>query len=386
MTTAPDQPMSATPSSAPETSSRVKGIVLLSAAKFFVRRIPLVAGQDAAAQVELALETVGPFTPGQLYYGYFLSRDGNQAVVFAAYRRNFSAADTADWAAASAVLPESAVWLGQPAPVATGLWVHEHKQAITVIVWDGSSELPAGLISREAPAGPVDAVRNELLREAGNRFGIEPRVTRTLPGEVAVVSHGKEGLGLKLAQLSALLGSAQIRTMDVRDKAELAGQLGRHQRDRTLWLAFAAAVAGLAACIVAETGLQTSNLIATRQRHKLEANAGAVRQIEEASQLAARMENLAGQSLRPFEMLVLLNGARPASLEFVRASTGGPRQMELEAQSANAVDPQEFEKALNLLPGVEKVELRDLRTSGGKTTFLVAVNFKAGFAGPGGGR
>ena len=217
MTTAPDQPMSATPSSAPETSSRVKGIVLLSAAKFFVRRIPLVAGQDAAAQVELALETVGPFTPGQLYYGYFLSRDGNQALVFAAYRRNFSAADTADWAAASAVLPESAVWLGQPAPVATGLWVHEHKQAITVIVWDGSSELPAGLISREAPAGPVDAVRNELLREAGNRFGIEPQVTRTLPGEVAVVSHGKEGLGLKLAQQSALLGSAQIRTMDVRE-------------------------------------------------------------------------------------------------------------------------------------------------------------------------
>ena len=386
MTTATDQPMSASPSSAPETSTRVKGIILLPAARFFVRRIPLVAGQDAAAQVELALETVGPFAPGQLYYGYFLSRDGNQALVFAAYRRNFSAADTAGWTAATAVLPESAAWLGQPAPVAAGLWVHEHKQTITVVVWDGASELPAGLISREAPAGSVETVRDELLREAGNRFGVEPQVARTLPGEVTVVSYGKEGLGLKVAQQSVLLGSAQLRNMDVRDKIELAGQLGRHKRDRTLWLAFASAVAGLAACIVAETGLQVSNLIATRQRHKLEANVGAVRQIEEASQLAARMENLAGQSLRPFEMLVLLNGARPASLEFVRASTGGPRQMELEAQSANAADPQEFEKALNLLPGVEKVELRDLRTSGGKTTFMVAVNFKAGFAGPGGVR
>jgi hypothetical protein len=207
-----------------------------------------------------------------------------------------------------------------------------------------------------------------------------------LQGEVAATALGKDGLGLKVAQESALLGPVQLRTMDVRDKAELAGQHGRNKRDRALWLAFATAVAGLAACVAVEAGLQISNLLAARQRHGLEANAGAVRQIEEASQLAARMENLAGQSLRPFEMLVLLTEAKPAALEFVRASTGGPRQMEIEAQTANAIDPQEYEKSLNRLTGVEKVELRDLRTSGGKTTFLVAVTFKPGFAGQGGAR
>ena len=378
--------MPASPPSAPDTSTRVKGIVLLSAARFFVRRIPLVAGQDVAVQVELALETIGPFTPGQLYYGYCPSRDGTQALVFAAYRRNFSATDTATWAAASAVLPDLAVWLNQPAPVAAGVWLHEHGTAVTAVVWDGAGDLPAGVLSREAPTGAVEAVRDDLLREAGNRFGVAAQATRTFSGGVATTSQGKEGLGLKVAQQSALLGPAQLRMMDVRDKAELAGQLGRSKRDRALWLAFASAVAGLAACVAVEAGLQISNLLATQQRHGLEANAGAVRQIEEASQLAAKMESLAGQSLRPFEMLVLLAGAKPASLDFVRASTGGPRQMELEAQSASATDPQDYEKALNRLPGVEKVELRDLRTTGGKTTFLVAVTFKPGFAGQGGAR
>ena len=142
-------------------------------------------------------------------------------------------------------------------------------------------------------------------------------------------------------------------------------------------------MAGLAACLVAESGLQVSNLFAARQRHGLEGNAAAVRQIEEADQLAARMENFARQSLRPFEMLVVLNGARPASLEFIRAATIGPRQIDLEAQTANAADPQDYEKALKGDAGVEKVELRDLRTSGGKTTFMVAVTFKPGFGGPG---
>ena len=77
--------MPATINPAPETRTRPKGIELLSATRFFVRRIPLVVGQDAVSQVELALESIGPFAPGQLYYGYCPSRDGTQALMFAAY-------------------------------------------------------------------------------------------------------------------------------------------------------------------------------------------------------------------------------------------------------------------------------------------------------------
>ncbi len=376
--------MSASPSPASATPARPTGIVLLPASKFFVRQIPLVAGQDAVAQVELALETIGPFNPGQLYYGYCPSRDGTRALVFAAYRRNFSATDTADWAMARAVLPEFAVWLGRPAPIPAGVWLHENNHTLTAIVWDGADELPVGLVAREATADSIETVRHDLLEEVRGRFGGGAEADRTFDGAVVAGTLRKEGLGLHLGEQSALLSPAQLRTMDVRDKAELDAQVGRGKRDRILWLAFAATVVGLAACVVVEIGWQISNQLVARQRRGLEANAAAVRQIEQGNQLALRMEGLAGQSLRPFEMLAVLNGARPASLEFVRASTGGPRQMEIEAQSGNAADPQDYEKALTRTAGIEKVELRDFRTSGGKTTFLVAVTFKPGFAGQGG--
>jgi hypothetical protein len=360
--------------------------VLLPADKFFVRRIPLVAGQDTVAQVELALESIGPFAPGQLYYGYCSSRDGAQALVFAAYRRNFSSAATVAWATAHAVLPEFVVWLGQTTPVPAGVWLLEHHDTITAIVWDGANELPTGLISREAIPNSVEAVRQDLLREVGSRFGVPTDAPRTLAGAVVAGALTKEGLALSIGQQSTVLIPAQLRAMDVRDKAELHAQLGRGKRDRILWHAFAAIVVGLAACALVEIGLQISHQLVARQRRQLEANAATVRQIEQANEMALRMEDLAGQSLRPFEMLAVLNNVRPASLEFVRASTGGPRQMEIEAQSGNAADPQDYEKALRRIAGVEKVELRDFRTSAGKTTFLVAVTFKPGFAGQGGAR
>lgn len=378
--------MPATINPAPETRTRPKGIELLSATRFFVRRIPLVVGQDAVSQVELALESIGPFAPGQLYYGYCPSRDGTQALMFAAYRKNFSPADTAGWAAAQVVLPEFAVWLGQATVVPAGVWLHEYDGTLTALVWDGTGDLPAGLISRETTPESLEAVRAGLLGEVSGRFGSEAGTVRTFTDAVVAGPLGKEGIALSVGDQSAMLTPARLRTMDVRDKAELTAQLGRHKRDRALWLAFASVVAGLAACIVIEAGLQISGLLVARQRRGLEANTTAVQQIEQANQLALRMENLAGQSLRPFEMLSVLNNIRPATLEFVRASTSGPRQMEIEAQTGNAADPQEYEKTLGRAGGIEKVELRNLRASGGKTTFLVLVTFKPGFTGQGGGR
>jgi hypothetical protein len=357
---------------------------LLPAAKFFVRRIPLVAGQDPDAQVGLALESIGPFTPGQLYYGYCPSADSTQALVFAAYRRNFLADETAAWATADAVLPDFALWLGQPAPKAPSVWLHERDDCVAAILWDGHGTLPAAVVAREISGRSADAVREELLQEAKTRLGVAAVESRTYRGSAAASALTKEGLTLTLGERSAAFSPDMLRAMDVRDKAELAGQIDRRSRDRRLWFVFAGTAAALAACVVVELGLLVSNGLLARQRARLEANAGAVQQIKQANDLVVRMEQLAGQSLRPLEMLALLNAARPTSLEFLRASTAGPRHMEIEVQSGNAADPQAYEQALRRAPEIEQVELRNFQTSGGRTTFLVAVVFKPGFTGQGG--
>lgn len=378
--------MSATAPSASPPSTTGQKIVLLPAAKFFVRRILLAAGQDAGAQAELALETIGPFAPGQLYHGCHVSPDGTEALVFAAYRRNFPPVETSGWPDAEAVLPVFAFWLGQSAPSVPEVWLHESAGGLAAIFWDGRGRAPAGVIARETGGPPSDAVRNELTQEACRRLGAPTAIVRTYPGDPAPGGFTKEGLTLVLGNRAAVFTPAQLRLLDVRDKTELAARVIRGRRDRRLWLGFAATAAALAACLAGELGLAVSRALLARQRAQLESAGDEVRRIEQASQLVLRLEQLAGQSLRPFEMLALLNTARPASLEFVRASTVGPLQMEIEAQSGNASDPQAYEQALRRVAAVGQVELRNLRTSGGRTTFLVAVTFKPGFAGQGGAR
>lgn len=375
------------PASIPAPASRPSpGVVLLPAGKFFVRRIALVAGQDVASQAALTLETIGPFAPAQLYHGCLAAPDGTEALVFAAYRRNFSTDETAAWADAEAVLPVFAFWAGQPAPTAAEVWLHEHEGSLAAIYWDGRGKVPAGVLARESAGQPVATLGEELVQEARRRLDGAAVKVRTFPGVPEAGPLTKQGLGLTLGGQTTSFTPVQLGVADVRDKAELATQSQRRTRDRRLWQVFAAAVIALGICVAAEGGLAVSRFLLGRQRARLEAVADKVRQIEQANQLVVRMEQLAGQSLRPLEMLALLNAVRPATLEFVRAATISPRQMEIEAQSGNAADPQAYQQALAGAVGIEQVELRELRTSGGRTTFLVAVTFKPGFAGPGGVR
>lgn len=376
------------PSGPPPVPAPRGGTVLLPATKFFVRRIPLVAGQDAAAQAELALETIGPFAPGQLYHGHCPSADGTQALVFAAYRKNFSADDTARWSDADAVLPGFVVLARQAAPASAEVWLHESGGSVAAILWDGAGPVPAGVLAREIGERAAGAVADELANEARQRLGAPTASVKHFQGDPVAGPLEKEGLALTLRERKAVFTPAELRAMDVRDKADQAAQSGRRTRDRRLWFAFAAAAALLVVCVVGEAGLQISKAVLGRQRAKLEAGDAAVQRLRQASDVVTRLEQLAGQSLRPFEMIALLNDARPKTLEFVRASTASnnPRQLEIEAQTGNAADPQAYEQALARVAEVEKVELRDLRTSGGRTTFLVAITFKPGFAGTGGAR
>ena len=58
-----------------------------------------------AAQVELALEALAPFPLAQMYYGHFWKTGAANALVFAAYRKRFTAEQTEAWHDAEAVMP-----------------------------------------------------------------------------------------------------------------------------------------------------------------------------------------------------------------------------------------------------------------------------------------
>jgi hypothetical protein len=368
---------------------RAPSVLLLPGEKFFVRRIALTPGQDAAGQVELALETFGPFSPAQIFHGFCPSRDGKQALLFAAYRKNFSTEEIAAWATADLVLPDFALWLAIANPPAAGVWLYENKDVLQLIAWDGG-ELPAGLLFRKTDRATTDITAGELQEEAAKRLGVPADSPRRLGGNIVIERRSKEGLGLKLDKpgqtMAAQLPLAMARCMDVRDKAELATLAQQQQRTQWLWRTFAGIAVALLLCGVAEIGLQVADTILSRQKQAVKDHGAAAQQIEQADMLARRMEQMAGQRLKPLEMLAAINLLRPKSMNFTRVTAKPPAQMEVDAQTGNAADLNDYKSALLKAPGIIKAEVIDPRTRDGTTTFMLQVAFKPDFSMEGDGK
>lgn len=360
-------------------------IVLVPGEKFFVRRVPLAPEGDAGPQVELALEGLSPFPPGQLYHGFRTDTARTQALVFAAYRKNFTPEETAAWTGAAAVLPDFSVWLATGAAPPAGVWVREHGGRVEAIAWDGRSELPAAVLVRPAGANGPDDLAAAARRKAG--LAAEAPV-KLIKSSAVETSREKRELVIRLAGggVEARFSGLALGQADVRDKVVLAGRRQTLRRDRLLWRGFAAALGWLAVCALLELGLLATRGWLHTQQGTLDAQSAAVKQIDLAQSLAKRLEEISAQRLLPFEMLAELNDKRPKSVEFSRVITNGLWRMDLEAQTSNAADLRDYETEIRKLPGLEHVEVRDPRTREGQTTFVMEVTFKPGWFKTGGGK
>ena len=99
-------------------------VALLPDSAFFTRVVGVTAGAspaEAVSQIELALEGLAPFPLSQLYYGWFWRPGTETALLFAAYRRRFTAEQVAEWEGAELVLPAFAAALGAEVEPATTL-------------------------------------------------------------------------------------------------------------------------------------------------------------------------------------------------------------------------------------------------------------------------
>lgn len=349
---------------APPSSPDATGLILLPSDRFFIRTVPLAAGTDVSAQVDLALESMAPFPPGQLYHGCLLGAGRDHALVFAAYRKRFDSAETAEWGAATAVVPAFLALLGV-APRKPVIQVQVGSHSVTALAWDGTLALPVAVLAR-ATQEPADAAaRAALVAEIRERSGLAAAAVEEIRGPaIADESGGMENINLDLA--------------DVRDREFLAALRAQRRRDRMLWRGFLAGLGGLAALLVLEAGGLGAGLWLRSLKATAQQQAPAVRAIETAQALGTRIEELTRSRLLPFEMLALINRNRPASVQFLRTSTTGLHAMEIEAQTANAADVGIYESVLHTVPGLAGVETRDLRSRDGLTTFVLTVSFRPG--------
>jgi hypothetical protein len=356
----------------------VKKVVLLPDGAFFVRVMPLAPETPPAgipSQVELALEGLSPFPVAQLCYGYFCPPGAGRMLVYAAYRRHFTVDDAAEWADADAVLPAFAAWLGL-APAGPMALLVTGADFVTALGWDGHDAVPAVVaihpVAPDAPPGERAALQEKLAAQLPH---LPPPVAVAVPAGTSS-RDGDEGLEFTDGKLTSRLTTAQLDTLDVRDKAELAARRRERARNLHLWRAFLGCAAAVGLAAVLQLGLKGGRLWLDSRAALAAAQAPAVQDIETKHNLANHIEELSTRRLMPVRMLEIVNEKRPRTIQFLRVATKGLYVLEIEGQTNATPDVFNYQAALKELPACALVELGQTVDRGGITRFTLTVTFK----------
>ncbi len=342
---------------------------------FFTRRVPLVPEEAPGPQLALAIESLAPFPPDQLYHGYVAAKNGDSALVFAAFRRRFSTDQTSAWDAAALVTPDFLPLLAARQNDSAEALVWTHAGRITALAWASGQPLPSALLCREGPPEQAPSLLASVLARAGLP---DTTPARSLDGESALVRASDGSLTARIGdQILGSLPGDWSETADIRDPDFLAERRRSARRDVWLWRSLLAAAAAFALALSLEIAASAFGLAGRRAEARIADQADDVRSIETAQSLANRIAELSERRLMPFEMLNLINPARPESVVFQRALTRGLLKLEVEAQTGSADDVGAYTKALKTTPGIATAAARDIRTREGQTTFMLDIEFKA---------
>lgn len=358
-------------------------VALLPDAMFFTRSVPVTksaTSAEAAAQVELALEAVSPFPLAQLYYGWFWRAGEEKALVFAAYRRRFTADQVASWEGAELVLPAFGAVLGANVEPATTI-ILSSPDALTAVHWTTAGS-PSQVLSTPLPAEATEAdrtrVRGDLLRTIGGSKTVLDLASPLIPDP----ARSDRELVFRANDFVSRVPREATAALDVRDKGELAALRSARQRDVLMWRVALGSAALLLLLLVGEFALLGARQWQQVRIREVNAQKPLVEKITGLHELANRIDELETKRLLPIEMVTAIVGANndrvPGEILFTRVLADQERlyTMLVEGQTTNPAQINVYEAALRALPEVKSADAVIAQLQGDRARFNLTVVFK----------
>jgi hypothetical protein len=361
-------------------------VALLPDHLFFTRTVPVApdspvgkkgVSAEVTSQVELALESLAPFALEHMYHGYYWAPGSSHALVYAAYRRRFTAEQSSAWEGAELVVPAFATLFGaavQPSTTA----VLAADGGFTAVHW-GEGPVPSQVRFEPIPPEATDEdrarIRGELLRAVG-----ESKVVADLASPPAAEANNSEKeIVFRSGDVVSRLPSGAASAMDVRDKGDLAALRRAHLRDLVIWRGGIGCIAALIVMGLVLVGLKGGELWQGTRLRMVKLQQPVVDNIMTAQDLTTKIADLTTKRLLPVEMLESVHPAHfKTSIQFVRASTDGLYTLVAVAKTSNPAEVNAYLSGVQALPSCETASVEPQGSTNGITTFTLRVTFKPG--------
>lgn len=361
---------------------------------FFCRRVEIpsdVEDDELESFLQLQLESLSPFPLEHLQFGFVADADRRHAFLYSAYRRSFERADTASWEAQEAVIPEFSIGLIAGGSDEKTPLLLEADSSFTYLEFDDSSELPCyfqSIPKSDAEAentveAEVEKVIEKLKQERSVDF-IRLWVARP---EIAI---DKKTLKLRATQgdreVVAEVDRNSMWRMDLRDPEMVERVQLEERRNYLIWRVAIGMAAVLGLLIFGE-------IIWFAERGYVELREGwneeqtpLYNEVISRKTTINELLSFRESDLIPFDMLVAIQPFLTDAVWFTKVETNGANSLRVFANATSNGQANQFKTRLERFVKIETVELQNIQSRPGGTTFTALLNFKIGaFPNRGGG-
>ncbi len=354
--------------------------------RFFVRQVSLppgLKGQELDGFIELSLEEMSPFPMERLFYGFYVNEESGLAIVYAAYKRCFTAEEMQQWEKVEFVLPDFFPVLGLAYEVDTIAMV-VGESSLSALSFQTGQVLPQTIVSRElSGSSDIEVVKQQLIDLVGGLNG-RPVVLFALdeegnPSEEKGVyrlpfTKSKEANAdtVEIEQAEDILWKG-----DLRDASFVSSKRRQKRLNQGVWkialgLMLLLGLFALGEILMLGGKAFLSHLDKTTMGREAE-----VTQIEDKKSVVQELENFERSNLIPFDMISAINPVLPRSIHFTRLKTAGRNSLEIECKTTDPADVTTYKNDLEGLLRIESAEVLNLQSAGGQGSFLLVVNFKS---------
>ncbi len=350
---------------------------------------PEISDSEIDQFAELSLEGLSPFPLDQLLWGFLRDEKTSLILIYAAYRESINKLGVENLDQYYHVLPSFITINGVSFDEPSITFLSENN-SMSALTFSAHSTVPENVFTLsleniDNSDASLLKVKNNLLVSLKNEgykidnsiyLGTSALVDsddklrfkhRLISGEI---DSDLNSTATRLPMDEKKLWDADIRASSFKLKASRNRNYSRYVWSSTQLAGIAASLFLLLQFIFMMTDTWTDFRI-----DKVAERSDEVALIEQKNNLLLRIEQIAQNELKPFEMLATMNLKRPSSIYFTQAVSDSFNQIQVDGAASNVEVVNRYMENLRNLPLVSDAKIKKIVSRSGNAPFTVVVTF-----------